>query len=103
MAKTATKTGKSTSKRGAKSHSLVDTFFDFIEQNPKLASSIAFEIGCLAGTVSGRAPLKRLAKLAPDFSAMIPQFAQAAFAFLPAAGLLSPAPARARKSSRKTR
>jgi hypothetical protein len=49
-----------------------------------LASSIAFEIGFLAGKISRGASFDQLRKLSPNMANALPQIAQAALKFLPA-------------------
>jgi len=59
-------------------------FWTFVNENPKLASSIAFEIGFLAGKISRGASLDQLKKLSPSMANALPQIAQAALRYLPA-------------------
>jgi hypothetical protein len=59
-------------------------FWAFVNENPKLASSIAFEIGFLAGKISRGASLDQLKQLSPSMANALPQIAQAALKYLPA-------------------
>ena len=59
-------------------------FWAFVNENPKLASSIAFEIGFLAGKISRGASFDQLKKLSPNMANVLPQIAQAALKYLPA-------------------
>jgi hypothetical protein len=44
----------------APKHSLIDTFWNFVEENPKLVATVALEIGILAGqAVASSSPAMR--------------------------------------------
>ena len=59
------------SRKKAKSESVLDTFWAFVRDNPKLATTLAFELGSLAGTAvrnssEAKKYLKRGAKKMPQ-------------------------------------
>ncbi len=69
--------------------SYVEIFWEFLRDNPELATMIAFEIGSLAGTVvrnsGGKKYLKNGAKKMPQaLSDAIPPALASALTFLPA-------------------
>ncbi len=69
--------------------SLIEMFWEFVQNNPKLASSLAFELGSLAGGVvrnSGETTkyIKKQAKKVPlALTDAIPRSLPAALRFLP--------------------
>jgi hypothetical protein len=89
-------------RRKAKSESVLDTFWAFVRDNPKLATTLAFELGSLAGTAiknssQAKKVLKRGAKKMPQAvaSAMSP-----ALKYLPAP---KSQPRKKHAATRKTR
>ena len=78
------------SRRTVKSASMVDVFWAVIRDNPKLASTLAFELGSLAGSAvrnSSRAKkvIKSGAKRVPQaVSDAMPAVVSSALKFLPA-------------------
>jgi hypothetical protein len=76
--------------RKVKSESMVDVFWAFVRDNPKLATTLAFELGSLAGTAvrsSSRAKkvIKSGAKRMPQaVSDAMPAVVSSALKFLPA-------------------
>ena len=78
------------SRRTVKSESMVDVFWAFIRDNPKLATTLAFELGSLAGSAvrnSSRAKkvIKSGAKRVPQaVSDAMPAVVSSALKFLPA-------------------
>jgi len=90
------------SRRKAKSESMIDIFWAFVRDNPKLATTVAFELGSLAGTAvrnssEAKKYLKNGAKKMPQaFADAMPPAVASALKFLPAP---KPQP---RKSKRAT-
>ena len=78
------------SRRKVKSESMVDVFWAFVRDNPKLATTLAFELGSLAGTaVRNSSQAKRAimsgAKRVPQaVSDAMPAVVSSALKFLPA-------------------
>ena len=82
------------SRRKAKSESMVEMFWAFVRDNPKLATTLAFELGSLAGTAvrnSSEAKkylkngAKNAAKKVPQaFADAMPPAVASALKFLPA-------------------
>ena len=78
------------SRKKAKSESVVDMFWAFVQDNPKLATTVAFELGSLAGTAvrnssAAKKYLKSGAKKVPQaFADAIPPSVATALTFLPA-------------------
>jgi hypothetical protein len=75
--------------RKKKTGSIADMFWSFVEDNPKLAAKLAFELGSLAGTVKNsggtKKYLKRQAKNVPQaISDAMPPSLSSALKFLPA-------------------
>jgi len=93
------------SRKKSKSASLVDMFFEFIRDNPKLAATLAFEMGSLAGKVVGNSgetqkTIKRQVKKVPQ---AISDAMPGALKFLPAPKIQPRKRAQAKRPSRKTR
>ena len=88
----------------ARQKSYGDQFWTFVSENPELAATIAFEIGAVAGRLTGGVSMKRISKLPPDLSNItnaVPQLAQAALKYLPGRSpSIQPAPGRVRKARR---
>ena len=78
------------SRKKVKSESVVDMFWAFVQDNPKLATTIAFELGSLAGTAvrnssDAKKYLKAGAKKVPQaFAEAMPPSVASALKFLPA-------------------
>src|SRR5438270_7107995 len=78
------------SRKKATSESVVDVFWAFVRDNPKLATTIAFELGSLAGTAvrnssEAKKYLKNGAKKVPQaFADAMPPAVADALKFLPA-------------------
>ena len=78
------------SRKKANTASIVEMFWSFVHDNPKLATALAFELGSLAGTTvknSGDAKkyLKKQAKNVPQaISDAVPLSLSSALKFLPA-------------------
>ena len=78
------------SRKKVKSESVVDKFWAFVRDNPKLATTLAFEIGSLAGTAvrnssDAKKYLKAGAKKVPEaFAEAMPPSVASALKFLPA-------------------
>ncbi len=93
------------SRKKVKSESVTDMLWAFVRDNPKLATTIAFEIGSLAGTAvrnssEAKKYLKKGAKKVPQaFADAMPPAVSNALKFLPAP---KPAP-RKRTTARKTK
>jgi hypothetical protein len=89
----------------AKAHdkSFPGVLWTLVTDNPKLASAVAFEVGYIAGKLTGGTAMKNI-KFSPEFASVMPQLAQAALALLPAAAAsLQPSAPKHRKSaSRKS-
>jgi hypothetical protein len=74
----------------AKTESMVDKFWAFVRDNPKLATTIAFEVGSLAGSAvrnsaEAKRYLKKGAKKVPEaFAEAMPLKIAEALKFLPA-------------------
>jgi hypothetical protein len=77
-------------KRAAPSESVIDKFWAFVRDNPKLATTLAFELGSLAGTAvrnssDAKKYLKAGAKKVPEaFAEAMPPSVASALKFLPA-------------------
>ncbi len=78
------------SRRNVKSESVVDVFWAFVRDNPKLATTLAFELGSLAGSAvrnssGAKQAIKRGARKVPQaFSDAMPAAVSSALKFLPA-------------------
>jgi hypothetical protein len=78
------------SRRKVKSESAVDVFWAFIRDNPKLATTLAFELGTLAGTAvrnssDAKKMIKSGARKVPQaVSDAMPAMVSSALKFLPA-------------------
>jgi hypothetical protein len=76
-------------RRKLKSESMVDVFWAFIRDNPKLATTLAFELGSLAGTAvrnssQAKKAIKSGAKRVPQaMSDAMPAVVSSALKFLP--------------------
>jgi hypothetical protein len=95
------------SRKKARVGSYVEVFWEFLRDNPELATMIAFELGSLAGTVvrnsGGKKYLKNGVKKVPQAlsDAMSPALASA-LKFLPAPNLQpNKKPANKRRAQRK--
>jgi hypothetical protein len=85
----------------SKQNSLTDIFFNFVNDNPKIAASLAFELGLLAGSAAKRIPWKRLKGISPDFvNAMPRSLSQSALKFLPSPEL-QPKASRTKKTRKR--
>jgi hypothetical protein len=88
------------SRRTVKSETMVDVFWAFVRDNPKLATTLAFELGSLAGTAvrnssQAKKAIKSGAKRVPQaVSDAMPAVVSSALKFLP------PPSSEARKSKR---
>lgn len=77
------------SRRKAKPESMIDVFWAFVRDNPKLATTLAFEIGSLAGTAvrnssQAKKAIKSGAKRVPQaMSDAMPAMVSSALKFLP--------------------
>jgi hypothetical protein len=77
-------------KRAAPSETVIDKFWAFVRDNPKLATTLAFELGSLAGTAvrnssDAKKYLKAGAKKVPEaFAEAMPPSIASALKFLPA-------------------
>jgi hypothetical protein len=85
-----------------KSHG--DQFWTFVTENPELAATIAFEIGAVAGRLTGGVSMKRISRLPSNVANItnaVPQLAQAALKYLPGPSpSIQPAPGKVRKARR---
>lgn len=78
------------SRRKVKSESMVDVFWAFVRDNPKLATTLAFELGSLAGTAvrnssQAKRAIKSGARRVPQaVSDAMPAVVSSALKFLPA-------------------
>ncbi len=78
------------SRRKAKSESMVELFWAFVQDNPKLATTLAFELGSLAGIAvrnssGAKKYLRNGAKKVPQaFADAMPSAVASALKFLPA-------------------
>lgn len=88
----------------AKPKSLVDIFYNFVRDNPKVAAGLAFELGLLAGNATKSLPWRRLKNVSPEFvSAMPHRLSQAALKMIAASPNLQPqASRRPRKSAKRS-
>jgi hypothetical protein len=92
------------SRKKVKSESVLDMFWAFVQDNPKLATTIAFELGSLAGTAvrnssDAKKYLKKGAKNVPQaFADAMPPAVANALKFLPAPKLQPRKSRRPRKS-----
>ena len=78
-----------------------DQFWAFIHDNPELAAAIAFEVGAVAGTLTGGASLKSVRKLPTNVAHAVPKLAHAALKYLPGPSpSIQPAAGKARKARR---
>ena len=97
------------SRKKSNTASLVDAFFSFIRENPKLAATLAFEMGSLAGNVVGnstetRKTIKRQVKKVPQaISDAMPPRLSNALKFLPAPKIQPRKRTQTKRPSRKTR
>jgi hypothetical protein len=88
------------SRRTVKSETMLDVFWAFVRDNPKLATTLAFELGSLAGTAvrnssQAKKAIKSGAKRVPQaVSDAMPAVVSSALKFLP------PPSSEARKSKR---
>jgi hypothetical protein len=95
-------------RKKVKSESVVDMFWAFVQDNPKLATTIAFELGSLAGTAvrnssEAKKYLKNGAKKVPQaFADAMPPAVANALKFLPAPKL-QPRKQTRRPTARKAR
>jgi hypothetical protein len=95
-------------RRKAKSESMVEMFWAFVRDNPKLATTLAFELGSLAGTAvrnssEAKKYLKNGAKKVPQaFADAMPPAVASALKFLPAPKL-QPRKQTKRAATRKTK
>ena len=95
------------SRRKVKSESMVDVFWAFIRDNPKLATTLAFELGSLAGTAvrnssDAKKMIKSGARKVPQaVSDVMPAMVSSALKFLPAPS--EPGKSSKSKRPRKTR
>ena len=93
-------------KRKAPSESVIDKFWSFVRDNPKLATTLAFELGSLAGTAvrsssDAKKYLKNGAKRVPEaFAEAMPPSVASALKFLPAPKI-QPRKQTKRKAARK--
>jgi hypothetical protein len=84
---------------------MVDVFWAFVRDNPKLATTLAFELGSLAGTAvrnssQAKKAIKSGAKRVPQaMSDAMPAMVSSALKFLPAP---SGEPRKAKRPRRKT-
>lgn len=91
------------SRRKARSETMVDVFWAFVRDNPKLATTLAFELGSLAGTAvrnssQAKKAIKSGAKRVPQaVSDAMPAVVSSALKFLPAPS------SETRKAAPKTR
>jgi len=89
--------------------SIADMFWSFVEDNPKLATKLAFELGSLAGTVvknsvGTKKYLKKQARNVPQaISDAVPLSLSSALKFLPAPKLQPRKRPQARRSLRRAR
>ena len=96
-------------RKKAGSASYVEMLWEFLRDNPELATMIAFELGSLAGTVvrnsGGKKYLKNGAKKVPQaLSDAMPPALASALAFLPAPKLQpTKKPANKRRTQHKTK
>lgn len=78
------------SRRNVKSESMVDVFWAFVRDNPKLATTLAFEAGSLAGSAvrnssAAKKAIKSGARKVPQaVSDAMPAAVSSALKFLPA-------------------
>lgn len=78
------------SRKNVKSESVVDVFWAFVRDNPKLATTLAFEFGSLAGTavrnssVAKKAIKRGASKVPQAVSDAMPAAVSSALKFLPA-------------------
>ena len=88
----------------ARQKSYGDHFWTFVSENPELAATIAFEIGAVAGRLTGGVSMKRISKLPSNVANItnaVPQLAQAALKYLPGPSpSIQPAPGGVRKARR---
>lgn len=96
------------SRRKARSETMVDVFWAFVRDNPKLATTLAFELGSLAGTAvrnssQAKKAIKSGAKRVPQaVSDAMPAVVSSALKFLPApSSEPRKAPARTRRPRKK--
>jgi hypothetical protein len=88
--------------------SIADMFWSFVEDNPKLAAKLAFELGSLAGTAvkntaGTKKYLKKQAKNVPQaISDVVPLSLSSALKFLPAPKLQPRKRPQTKRASRKT-
>ena len=88
--------------------SVVDMFWAFVRDNPKLATTLAFELGSLAGTAvrnssGAKKYIKSGVKKAPQaFADAMPEAVASALKFLPAPNI-QPRKSARRAAARKTK
>jgi hypothetical protein len=93
------------SRRKVKSESMVDVFWAFVRDNPKLATTLAFELGSLAGTAfrnssEAKKAIKSGARRVPQaMSDAMPAVVSSALKFLPPPSSLPRKTKRARKKA----
>jgi hypothetical protein len=90
----------------ARRKSYSDHFWAFVQQNPELATAIAFEVGAVAGTFTAGTSLKRVSRLPTKVAHAVPKLAHAALKYLPEPSpSLQPGAGKTRKGgkSRKAR
>jgi hypothetical protein len=96
------------SRKKAEPYSAADMFWAFVQDNPKLATTLAFELGSLAGTAvrnssGAKKYIKSGAKKVPQALAhVVPEAVASALKFLPAPNIQPRKPAR-RATTRKTK
>jgi hypothetical protein len=92
------------SRRKVKAESMLDVFWAFVRDNPKLATTLAFEVGSLAGTAvrnssQAKKAIKSGAKRVPQaMSDAMPAMVSSALKFLPAP---SSAPRKTKRTRKK--
>jgi hypothetical protein len=93
------------SRRTVKSETMVDVFWAFVRDNPKLATTLAFELGSLAGTAvrnssQAKKAIKSGAKRVPQaVSDAMPAVVSSALKFLPPPSSEARKPKRTRKKA----
>lgn len=96
-------------RKNVKSESVVDVFWAFVRDNPKLATTLAFELGSLAGSavrnssVAKKAIKRGASKVPQAVSDAMPAAVASALKFLPAPSSQSRKSDTKAKRPRKTR
>lgn len=96
-------------RKNVKSESVVDVFWAFVRDNPKLATTLAFELGSLAGSavrnssVAKKAIKRGASKVPQAVSDAMPAAVASALKFLPAPSSQSRKNDTKTKRSRKTK